>query len=173
MKYTLIFLMSAQAYCYEINNAFLNKLAQIESDNNPTAVGDSSKALGIYQMHKGAWDDACKRNGVKWEFNRTNAFDVGRSTMVVRWHLAWLAERLEAHGYQVTPMRLYMCYNLGLTGALKLNLQPNNKPALNRANKILNNNNDESNGYTTEHNTSSSLYDGMLNRGVSRDARIV
>ena len=160
--------MSAQAYCYDISDAFLRKLAQIESDGNPTAVGDNSHALGLYQMHKSAWDDACKRNGVKWEFNRTNAFDVSRSTIVARWHLEWLAERLEANGYQVTPMRLYMCYNLGLNGALKLNLQPTNKPSLNRANKILNTN-DDNNGYTTKLSESSSLYDGLLYRGINGD----
>jgi soluble lytic murein transglycosylase-like protein len=170
MKYTLLFLISAQAYCYDISNAFLYKLATIESDNRPTAIGDSSHALGLYQLHKSAWDDACKRNGVKWEFNRQNAFNVERSTIVAKWHLEWLAERLEANGYEVTPMRLYMCYNLGMRGALKLNLQPTNIPSLKRAKKILNTNEHEIQSKPeSELDEGCCLSTGLHNRRVSGD----
>ena len=171
MKYTLLLLLSAKAYCFDITESFLRKIAKIESDGNPTAVGDNSNALGLYQLHKSAWDDACRRNGVKWEFNRQNAFNVERSTIVAKWHLEWLSERLEANGYEVTPMRLYMCYNLGLTGALKLNLKPTNMPSLNRANKILNTNEYEIQGKPqSKLNEGSSLSIGIYNRTTTGDA---
>jgi len=152
-------LLITRAYAYEIPDAFLEKLAQIESDNNHKAVGDKKKALGMFQLHKSAWDDACSRNGVSWAFNRKNAFNETRSKIVARWHLEWLAERLIANGYEVTPMRLYMCYNLGIKGALKLKLKPNNLPSLIRAERILNSY--ESNRQETKLNKSHSIYDGM------------
>ena len=33
-------------------------IATVESSNNPNAVGDAGKAIGVYQIHKGYWQDA-------------------------------------------------------------------------------------------------------------------
>ena len=33
-------------------------IATVESSNNPNAVGDAGKAIGVYQIHKVYWQDA-------------------------------------------------------------------------------------------------------------------
>ena len=144
----------------EIDDAFLLKLAEIESDVNDYAVGDRKigVALGRYQIRRNAWNDACKRNNVDWKFNRKNAFNNVVAKVVVKWHLEWLAENIKANGFQVTPLRLYMCYNMGLAKSKKLNFDPPNTKQIIRAKKIFNEPKIQSRP-TTKFNTEYSLYD--------------
>ena len=50
--------------CFISNNLyskdFWGALAQIESSNNPKAVGDNLKAIGIYQIHENYFKDAAE-----------------------------------------------------------------------------------------------------------------
>ena len=39
-------------------NRLLPALAQVESRNDPKAVGDGGAAIGIYQIHRAYWQDA-------------------------------------------------------------------------------------------------------------------
>jgi hypothetical protein len=36
----------------------LSAIARVESDCNPSAIGDAGKAIGIYQIHRAYWQDA-------------------------------------------------------------------------------------------------------------------
>jgi soluble lytic murein transglycosylase-like protein len=37
---------------------WLTAVATVESNNDPNAVGDKGKAIGLYQIHKAYWQDA-------------------------------------------------------------------------------------------------------------------
>lgn len=40
------------------SDRLLDAIATVESDNNPAAVGDGGKAIGVFQIHKVYWQDA-------------------------------------------------------------------------------------------------------------------
>lgn len=40
------------------SDGLLNAIANVESNNNPNAIGDAGKAIGIYQIHRPYWQDA-------------------------------------------------------------------------------------------------------------------
>jgi len=52
----------------ELILSLLPILAQVESNNNPNAVGDNGKALGLYQIHAGYWEDGCNFLEVDWPY---------------------------------------------------------------------------------------------------------
>jgi hypothetical protein len=49
--------------------SLLPVLAQVESNNNPNAVGDGGKAIGIYQIHAEYWEDGCNFKQVDWPYD--------------------------------------------------------------------------------------------------------
>jgi hypothetical protein len=139
MKYALLLALCIQAQAYEITDGFLHKIAIIESSEQCTAVGDSGRSLGRYQIQRSAWDDACRRNGENWKYCKDNAFNYPMAHQVARWHFEWLAQTLEKRRVKVNEMTLYMAYNKGVTGAARLGFNTqSNDPALNRARIYLN-----------------------------------
>lgn len=44
------------------SDALLNAISKVESNNNPNAVGDNGKAIGIYQIHLSYWKDAIEHD---------------------------------------------------------------------------------------------------------------
>lgn len=139
MKYALLLALCIQAQAMEITDGFLQKVAIIESNEQCTAVGDRGASLGRYQIQRSAWQDACRRNGENWQYNKDNAFNYTMAHQVARWHFEWIADTLKKRGVKVTEMSLYMAYNKGIVGAsrLRFNTQMND-PALNRARAYLN-----------------------------------
>lgn len=141
MKYAIILMGLASMHdlrAYEVTDGFLDKLAVIESSERCTAIGDKGRSLGCFQLKREAWDDACRRNGANWEYSKANAFNYPIARQVAQWHCEWIAERLKANGIKPTPMRVYMCYAMGFSGAMKNGLNTNiDYPALNRARGIL------------------------------------
>lgn len=138
MKYALLLALCIQAQAMEITDGFLDKLAVIESSERCTAVGDKGQSLGCFQMKREAWVDACKRNYANWDYNKANAFNYSLARQVAQWHCEWIVERLKANGVQPTPIRVYMCYAMGFSGAMKHRFNTNlDYPALNRARGIL------------------------------------
>lgn len=139
MKYTLLLALCIQAQAMEITDGFLHKVAIIESNEQCTAVGDRGASLGRYQIQRSAWQDACRRNGENWEYNKDNAFNYTMAHQVARWHFEWIAETLKKRGVKVTEMTLYMAYNKGVAGASRLRFNTQiNDPAMNRARNYLN-----------------------------------
>lgn len=48
--------------------ALLPLLAQVESNNDPAAIGDNGKAIGIYQIWEPYWQDGCEELDVEWPY---------------------------------------------------------------------------------------------------------
>lgn len=93
----------------------LDKIAKVESRQSSAAVGDGGRALGAWQMHRAAWDDACRRLGVSWPHKDATSPDKARA--VAREHLRWLhAGFTAATRRQPTPADSYALWNLGVRG---------------------------------------------------------
>jgi len=117
----------------------LPKLAAIESSGNPYAMGDGGKSIGMYQISKNAWKDACdwqrlKDNdlteflswveiGKDW---KKECFDEEKSRLIAMCYLLMLAEKISAYGHKVDERKLYMAYNMGFSQAKKFNFNMNN-----------------------------------------------
>jgi hypothetical protein len=63
----------------------LDAIAEVESQNNPTAVGDGGRATGVYQIHRRYWADATRILGVHWDYRK--ARDPDKARQVVRAYL--------------------------------------------------------------------------------------
>lgn len=44
------------------SDRLLDAIATVESDNNPEAVGDGGKAIGVFQIHRVYWQDAVQHD---------------------------------------------------------------------------------------------------------------
>jgi len=44
------------------SDAWFKAIATVESSNNPAAIGDGGKAIGLYQIHKCYWQDAVQHD---------------------------------------------------------------------------------------------------------------
>ena len=86
MKSKFIILLGVLS-CFILNNGyskdFWGALAQVESGNNPKAVGDSGKALGIYQIHESYFKDAAEYNKDLRKYTHFDCYDPEISKKVV------------------------------------------------------------------------------------------
>lgn len=141
-----------------IMHDMLPKLAAIESNGNPNAVGDGGKSIGMYQISKQAWADACSYKRLKEDEGseildwfgigkdwKKDCFDEERSRFVAMLYLMLTSEKLERDGYKVNEKNLYMAYNMGYSSAKRFNFEMNHpllpdkrKAIFYRANAILN-----------------------------------
>ena len=65
----------------------LDAIAVVESRDNPAAVGDHGKAVGVYQIHRSYWDKGTSILGVTWGYR--DAQDPGKARQVVRAYLSY------------------------------------------------------------------------------------
>ena len=63
----------------------LDAIAEIESNNDPNAIGDGGRAVGMYQIHRRYWQDGTKILGVDWQ--HSEARDPEKARQVVRAYL--------------------------------------------------------------------------------------
>ena len=63
----------------------LDAIARIESHCSPNAVGDSGRALGVYQIHRVYWEDGTRLLGVDWPHR--DAADPEKARRVVKAYL--------------------------------------------------------------------------------------
>jgi hypothetical protein len=63
----------------------LDAIAEVESGNNSSAVGDRGRAIGMYQLHRGYWRDGIRILKVKWDYSL--AFKAEKSRRVVKAYL--------------------------------------------------------------------------------------
>ena len=71
----------------EIPDGFFKALGQVESNQNPRAIGDDGKSIGIFQIQKACWLDAInfdKTIGGKYE----NCFEIEYSKKIVKAYLS-------------------------------------------------------------------------------------
>lgn len=95
--------------------SLLDAIAQVESSGNAKAIGDGGKAVGMFQLHRAAWEDArrqCPRIGE----HQLGALDPVRSRLAAESYLTILAARFHrATHHKPTPGELYACYNVGFS----------------------------------------------------------
>ena len=139
MRKLLLFLGLASAEAKQpdfTTEWFMDRLALIESNDKADAIGDGGKARGVYQMHKDAWDDSIaygRRIGRElipelsdW---KKNAHDRTASRIVANFYLQILEKNMKDSKHcsnGVTPLQLYMAWNMGLSGARRYDFNPNN-----------------------------------------------
>ena len=142
-------------YSFEIED-FMDKVAIIESNNNPNAIGDSGNAIGAYQMHKEAYLDALAWCRVKHPLihellmcqkmikdHKKSCLDPFTSRLLATCYVEMIIERLKDNNKKITPMNVYMCYNMGYGGARRVNFNINEigthhtRIAMKRAKSIL------------------------------------
>lgn len=115
-----------------VTDDYMDKVAMIESNYNYDAVGDKGKALGAWQMHEPAWREACQRLArldlagfTAWDDFANNhkkfAKDPSVSRLVAKMYLQILETQMLKAKIKVTPIALYMAYNMGFHGAYNKN----------------------------------------------------
>lgn len=114
-----------------VDGELLNRVAIIESNLNPSAIGDNGEGRGAFQLHHAAWLD-----GVAWlrthglyltvcDDYRVGSMEFETSKMVASGYLKMHEARLNRIGECVTPLKLYMLYRFGWSGARKYDFNPN------------------------------------------------
>lgn len=114
-----------------ISDAFLDKVAMIESTQNPAAVGDGGKALGEFQFHRAAWEQvsASRKAKGKPSYDYSYAHDRAVAREYAREYLGWLAGSLKKRlGREPQEWEIYAAYNRGLGGFAKLGYKFDNLP---------------------------------------------
>ncbi len=138
-----------------VTDEYLDRVAMVESNYNYDAVGDKGKALGAWQMHEPAWREACQVLSRRchagfsaWDDFAVNhkkfAKDPQVSRLVAKEYLQILERQMNKAKVVVTPISLYMAYNMGFQGAYNKSfdyksfwLDSKRKSILARANTIL------------------------------------
>ena len=138
-----------------VTEDFLDKVAMIESNYNYEAVGDKGKALGAWQMHEASWRESCQRYArldcagfSPWDDFAKNhkkfSSDPTVSRLVSKMYLQILETQINNSKIKVTPIALYMAYNMGFHGAYSKDfnyksfyLDSKRRSILARANQIL------------------------------------
>ena len=138
-----------------VTDDLLDKVAMVESNYNYDAVGDKGKALGAWQMHETSWRESCQRYARKdsvgfspWDDFAKNhkkfSSDPTVSRLVAKMYLQILESQMNNSKIKVTPITLYMAYNMGFQGASSKDfnyksfyLDSKRRSILARANQIL------------------------------------
>lgn len=114
----LVLVMTASTLSATIvDEQFLDEVANIESNMDSAAVGDNGLARGAYQFHRSAWEQANAIAGTEHDYSCAHNWFVARR--MARAYLMWLEECMRDAGYKPTKIRLYMAYNMGLSGSLR------------------------------------------------------
>lgn len=94
----------------------LDRIATIESSNNPDAIGDMGRSVGLYQISQGLLKDFNKAH--KTDYYHVEMRSPDQAERVARWAFsAHFPAILRAMGKKVTTERLIVCWNAGC-GAL-------------------------------------------------------
>ena len=102
-----------------INPKYYERLAMVESSNNPNAKAKTSSAAGLYQFTKGTWQSLVDKAGLDYNFD--DRFDPIKSKEVVEIFTKQNSEYLEKKlGRSPTDNELYLSHFLGMGGAKKL-----------------------------------------------------
>lgn len=125
-------------YSFEIED-FMDRLAIIESNNNPNAIGDNGNAIGAYQMHKDAFLDSMAWCRVKHPLvyqlvvlrgsllkdHKKSCLDPFVARLLATFYVELIIDRLKNDKIKVTPLAVYMCYNMGYNGAKRVKFNIN------------------------------------------------
>jgi hypothetical protein len=138
-----------------VTDELVDKFAIIESNYNHEAVGDGGKALGAWQMHKAAVYESVtnlyRRTGTDlrgryfdFTFNMKFMKEPVISRMLAKEYMCILEKQFTTLKVKVTPIKLYMAWNMGFSGAKNYDFNINSyaldgkrTSILKRANYIL------------------------------------
>ena len=123
----LILLSAAPTLARDQSGEILRAIALVESGGSRHAIGDGGKAVGAWQMHPKAWQDANT-------FRRAQGLpEIPRS----RWRERWVQEAMAKAFYSLIQTRLVragvvrptashvaLCWNLGFAGAKARGFRP-------------------------------------------------
>jgi hypothetical protein len=109
-----------------VTDELVDKFAIIESNYDHEAVGDGGKALGAWQMHKAAVDESLstlyrktgndfRPMGMGW--NKNTMFCPTQSRLIAKAYMLILEGQMHKLKVDVTPLKLYMAWNMGFSGA--------------------------------------------------------
>lgn len=106
-------------------------VSQIESSGNPQAVGDGTKARGLYQFHEDAWMQTSKVRRLAGQkiYKYAYAHDPYVSNLYAESYLGWLAKTLRIRlGREPQHWEVYAAFNRGLGGFADLDYKFSNLP---------------------------------------------
>lgn len=119
---------SARRSSNSISDKFLDAVAMVESSGRTNAVGDGGKALGMFQLHRAAWEDAAKIEPSLGAY-KTGALNPATARRAARVYFQILSARLIRANVAPSPAMLYAAYNCGFTGFSKRGFDLSNCPA--------------------------------------------
>jgi hypothetical protein len=109
----LLLTLVLPAYAEQIPAVDLEVIATIESSNNPNAIGDGGKAIGLYQLHEGVildWNKVHKQN-LEWHIC---ALDASCSKDMASWYMVIrIPQMLRSYGLPVTRDNVLTAWNMG------------------------------------------------------------
>lgn len=126
----------------DVDPKYYERLAQVESSNNPNAKAATSSAAGLYQFTEGTWKEHVSRAGL--DYNLNDRFDPKKSRDIVERFTKQNEKYLKkALGREPDQGELYLSHFAGMGGARKILLNPD-EPIENilsadaiKANKVL------------------------------------
>lgn len=117
-----------------IDEAFVDRVVQIESSGNPNAQARTSSALGVGQFVKSTWLDTVRKHAPQLMTGRTEeeVLELRRNPQISRNMIAALANdnatALSENGLPTAPENLYLAHFLGKNGAVNLLTAPPDTP---------------------------------------------
>lgn len=113
---SLMFCSTASAVTDKELNDVLTAIRTVESNNNPSAVGDNGNAIGVYQIWKSYWKDARQTSSIGGVYN--DCFTPDYADRVVRAYMKRYATEKRL-GREVTQEDIARIHNGGPNGYKK------------------------------------------------------
>lgn len=110
-------------------------IALVESGNNHLAIGDGGKAVGAYQMHRKAWDDANKLRKVEGLLCHSwhSRFDPLVQEAMALSYIQWIKRSFyHTYGRLPTATQIYQAYTMGFTKSKSVDFDMSQLPSFKR-----------------------------------------
>ena len=111
-------MLTVNVMAVEVSSSLLGAIEQVESRGNTTAIGDSGKAYGVYQIHESYVQDVNRISGKN--FTHADAFDKDKAKEMVEIYLNHYGKSYEKKtGKKATNEVLARIHNGGPNGYKK------------------------------------------------------
>lgn len=124
---TFILIVVASVAKADSSAKILEAIRLVESGGDPSAVGDSGKALGAWQMHPKAWQDANDFRAARGlpRLSRSSWRSPRVQEAMAKAFLSLIQTRLSRAGVvRPTPGQIALCWNMGFAGAKSRGFRP-------------------------------------------------
>lgn len=124
-----------------VTEDFVHKIAIIESNCNPDAIGDGGRSRGAFQIQEAAWSEAVAysicHSTVHSPSLSTNWKEYSMDYETAFWAASYILksheDRMIRNKVKPTPIKLYMAYNMGFNHAAQFGFNPSVTYGLRRA----------------------------------------